>query len=256
MNIWLVSPAWGRYAVTRLALAQRRWLCDTLTSRGQTANSVIVADDDNLDIAREYGFETVEKDNTDVGAKFNAGYKYAADQGADVFVHVGSDDWLHPNAFNVLETLNLDAHEPEIESGGAAVWTPGQPQIVAQRHLTLVDLTRGVARRCQVQGRYGCIPWLIPRSALKPYRYMPIAPGYMRGIDGALIRGMKRSPNWHFQDADPLWCVDFKSDTNITAYRAIADSLGMTTTDEDPWALLRTMYPRRLVYMAQRTVIE
>jgi len=81
-----VSPAWQRYAITRLALAERRWLCDELAARGHTANSVIVSDDDNLDIAAEYGFPTVERDNSDLGERFNAGYKYAADQGADLIV--------------------------------------------------------------------------------------------------------------------------------------------------------------------------
>ena len=75
MNLWLVSPAWRRFDVTRLALAERRWLCDELATRGITANSVIVADDENLDIAREYDFHTITMDNSDLGLRFNAGYK-------------------------------------------------------------------------------------------------------------------------------------------------------------------------------------
>jgi len=250
-----VSPAWGRFAITELVLAQRRWLCDELASRGLTANSVIVADDGNIDIAREYGFEVVEKDNRDLGMRFNVGYRAAARMGADVFVHVGSDDWVHPDVFNVL--LELDPNDIVEEMPPTAVgatWKKA-PTLIAQNHLTAVDLTRGVGRRLKVNGRYGCIPWLIARETLKPFGFMPIATGNNRGIDGALVRGISRfAPNWRFQEADPLWLVDFKSDTNVTAYRTIADALGMTTQDEDPWEMLATAYPMHLVEKARSLV--
>ena len=108
--------------MTRLALAQRRWLCDELAARGLDANCVIVADDENLDIAREYGFDTVEVDNRGLGRRFNAGYRHAADQGADYLVHVGSDDWVHPDLFDILRQNDL--------SGGVMPEpTPGNPVV-------------------------------------------------------------------------------------------------------------------------------
>lgn len=255
LNIWLVSPAWGRFAVTQLVLAQRRWLCDTLSSRGWTVNSVIVADDDNLDIAAEYGFATVEKDNSDLGMKFNAGFVYAAEQGADVFVFIGSDDWVHPAAFDALETVDLNEAIDELSptaDSPVVVWRKG-PKLLGQRSITLVDLPRGAARRCYTKGRYGCIPWFIPRSALEPCGFAPIAPGHQRGMEGLLVRGIKHQrSNWIFQEADPLWCVDFKSDSNITSYRSVAGTLGITSIDEDPWGFLGCFYPAELVAQARR----
>lgn len=250
MNIWLVSPAWRRYSVTRLVLAQRRWLCDELAARGMQANSVIVADDHNLDIAAEYGFPTVEKDNTDLGARFNVGYQYAAEQGADIFVHVGSDDWIHPDAFNVLDVIDLEKTPAADPTPGAPIVWRKAPQVVAQRRLLIVDLARGQSQRCFVKSMYGCIPWLIPRSALKPSGFSPIAPGLMRGIDGALLRGMKMRPNWIVQDAPDEWCVDFKTETNVTPYRGLAHTLGVGD-EEDPWPMLAEFYPPHLIAMAR-----
>lgn len=255
MKIWLVSPAWGRYEVTELALAERRWLCDVLASRGWTADSVIVGNDENLDIAQKYGFSTVRMGNEFLGKKFNAGYQYAGDQGADICVHIGSDDWLHPDAFNFLRHIDLNeiVKGPRThEIGKGSIWSTG-PTVMSQRHLTLVDLTRGVGRRCQVRGRFGCIPWFVPRVALESCAFAPIEPQLARGIDGSLTRGILPSnPNWEFQeDSNPLWLVDWKSDQNLTTYRSIADTLGMTEEDEEPWHLLAQKYPVELVEKAK-----
>lgn len=225
-----MSPAWRRYSITRLALAERRWLCDELSARGHQANSVIVADDDNLDIAQEYGFETVERDNTDLGARFNAGFQYAADQGCDLFVHVGSDDWIHPDTFNVLDKIGLDGC------------------LVAQRRFVIADLDRGTARRCYAGNMWGSIPWLIPRSAMAAFA--PIRPGLMRGIDAALAIGLTSRINWIFQDSQPEWCVDWKTTTNLTPYRGVAYALGFGD-EQEPWPLLSGFYPAYLIEQAR-----
>lgn len=250
MNVQLVSPAWRRYDVTRLALAERRWLCDELAARGLTAGSVIVADDDNLDIAHEYGFDTVEMDNSDLGRKFNAGYKRAAELGADVIVHVGSDDWVHPDMFDVLHQIDLE-EPPNMKPTPTTpmVWRRA-PQCVSHRRLSLVDLSTGLLQRCTVLGKYGCIPWLIPRSVMAPQDFQPIPSGLGRGIDGALVRSLKTRPNWIFQDVADEWCVDFKSPVNLTPYRGLARTLGYGEP-LDAWETLAAKYPAHLVGMAR-----
>lgn len=252
MNIWLVSPAWQRYEITRLVLLERQWLIDVLAARGLTANTVIVADDENLDIAEELGFATVEKDNSDLGERFNAGYRYAAEQGADVFVHIGSDDWVHPDAFDILTRVDLEdtpSQEPE-EDGGVAIWSPA-PQLLAHRTLTLIDVARGVAQRCATENRYGCIPWLIPRSLMAAKRFSPITSGRMRGIDGALAIGLGHNLNWCFQDSPAEWCVDFKTNWNVSPYNGIARALG-TEPERAAEPLLAAFYPADLVQQAMR----
>jgi hypothetical protein len=121
---------------------------------------------------------------------------------------------------------------------------------VAQRRLLLIDLPGGVGRRCFIHGRWGCIPWMIPRSALQPHGFSPIPSGHMRGIDGALVRGMKTRPNWFFQDAPDEWCVDFKTATNVTPYRGLANTLGVDR-EQEPWEMLSDFYPADLVAQAE-----
>lgn len=245
MNVWLVSPAWRRFTVTELVLAQRRWLCDVLSRAGLTATSVIVADDKNLEIAEAYGFHTVEMPNDDLGLKFNAGFRYAAEQGADVFVHVGSDDWLHPSAFDVLAERDLNAIEPDW-SGDVAIWRQG-PTVVSQRRATVVHLPRQIVQRCNVRGSHGCIPWFIPRSALEPFGFEPIPAGKMRGIDGALARAIntKVRPNWLYRNGRVDSLVDFKTDTNITPFGMLQHNIGCGPTRG--LDVLRRSYPGWLV---------
>lgn len=255
MKICLVSPAWGRFAVTRLTLAQRRWLCDELALRGHEAECVVIADDENLEIAAEYGFATVEMRNGDLGAKFNAGYAWGGEWGAETFVHIGSDDWCAPSVFDVLDVLNLAlAPEPVWEPNMVKVWRRA-PMLVSQRSITLVNLPTGEVQRCKAIGRYGCIPWLLPRIVLENEGFEPIKErGLRRGIDGALVRGLRMRPNWVFQDPDEDTVVDFKSATNLTAFDMLKQNLGygpVETTD-----VLRGTYPDALVDMAAEACAE
>lgn len=252
MRVWLVSPAWGRQEVTRIVLAQRRHMCDLLATRGIEANSVIIADDENLDIAREYGFHTVEMDNSDLGARFNAGYQYAGKQGADFFAHVGSDDWVHPDTFDILHRFKF---EPDTPSEGVQVWKD-TPCIVAQRDFMMVNLLSGKGASCFVPNRLGVIPWIIPRSVLEPEGFAPIKKkGLMRGLDGALSTGLQKRPNWVLRDSEPWWLVDWKSDTNITGFKQLVDSLAKGK-EYEPFNLLRQHYPRQLVNDAQRLAAQ
>lgn len=249
MKIVLVSPAWSRFDVTRLALAQRRWLCDELATRGHDATSVIVADDENLEIAAEYGFETVEVGNDDLGEKFNAGYRHAAELGADLFVHIGSDDWVHPDVFTILDEVDLSkppATEPTINRPVAA-WNDGW-QVLAQKTLTVADLPTGRLQRCQYRRGYGCIPWLIPRAVFEPFGFAPIRPGLQRGCDGALASRIRARTNWVVRDLPADMCVDFKSDPNLTPFDPMIGNIGVGPLRS--LGVLSGLYPGELVDQA------
>jgi glycosyltransferase involved in cell wall biosynthesis len=256
LDIWLVSPAWQRFDVTYLVLHQRRWLCDELAKVGLTANAVIVADDENLEIAEHFGFPTVELDNTDLGARFNAGYQYAAGEGADVFCHIGSDDWVHPDLFKILTTVDLeeDTPPPMPAVGEAVVWRRS-PAIVGHRRILLANLETGRSVRCFVPTKHGCIPWLIPRKALEREAFAPIEPGLSRGIDGALVRGMSARPTWIFQNGPDEWCVDWKTSSNLTAYKELSYSIGMEE-EREPWDSLTEFYPVHLVEEAMSLAVS
>lgn len=239
-QVWLVSPAFGRYAVTRLALAQRAHLTGVLAGRGVDCHSVIVADDENLDIAREHGMATIEMSNEGLGRRFNAGFEFAGTQGADWLVHIGSDDWLHPDAFAPV-------------TDGAA----GPDRIIAGRRIAFVDLLSGVMRPVPVNGGNGVIPWIVPRAMMARAGFRPIREDRMRGIDGYLIRGLKsKGPvQWLFHDASDVARVDFKSDVGINTYRSLPGSFTRGRPVE-PWALLAEHYPAELVELARRTSLD
>lgn len=239
MNVWLVSPAWGRFAVTRLALAQRRHLCDELALRGISADCIVIADDENIDIAGEFGFPAIEMSNTYLGAKVNAGFEYAGEQGADFVAFVGSDDWMHPDLFDTLRFLPVP-----------------RPPVVAGRVLTLVDLERGLMRQMSTSYRYGVIPWLIPRWVLEASDFRPLPNEKTRGIDLNLALGLGSKPEWVFHDPHPLARVDFKSDMNMTPYRAASGSPGRHGEIEEPWETLVEKYPAELVSLAEKTCYE
>jgi hypothetical protein len=245
LSVWFVSPAWRRYSVTRLALAQRASLVEELAPLGLDVRTVIVADDENLDIAHEAGVETVELDNDHgLGRRFNAGFRYAADQGADFLVHIGSDDWLH-----------ADALAPLLED-------PDDDAIIAGRSIAFVDLTKS---RLQVSSyrdrltlpgrRHGIIPWVIPRRALEPCGFAPIEPSALRSIDHLLVEGVHASgveTRWRFHDPHRVARVDFKSTVNINPYKRVAHALA-DGPEVEAWPALAEHYSPDLVELARST---
>ena len=62
-SLWFIVPAHGRLDLARICLRVLRWTCDNLEADGVRASAVVIADDENLDTARELGFATVERDN-------------------------------------------------------------------------------------------------------------------------------------------------------------------------------------------------
>jgi len=239
-SIWFVSPAWRRYEVTRMVLAQRRHCMNVLERRGFETGSVIVADDDNLDIAREYGMDTVEHANIPLGRKTNAGLRYAGEQGADWIVYVGSDDWVHPDLFGAIPA------EPQ---------TRRTPEIITGRRIAIVDLITGRLTTFHAPGRYGVIPWIVPRAALEGCGFAPITNSVRRGLDGSFVRGLAVRPEWRFEDPHPYCRVDFKTPMNLTSYETLRRALGHQA-EEDAWEALGRYYPAELVELARKTQVE
>jgi hypothetical protein len=250
VRIAFVSAAWRRYDVTRLALAQRAYLCDELAVRGHEATAVIVADDENLDIARSFGFETVEQSNAQLGRKFNDGIEFACRElDAEHVVLIGSDDWMHVDLFDRLPADEAEPRWPTDEEP-VVTWAP-VPEAITGREIALVDLGRGLLRRCRARGHYGAIPWILPRKALEPSGFRPVRDELTIGIDGSLVAGLGVQCEWVFADPHDLCRVDFKSDVNLNSYDAITSAIGHGEEESEPWALLAARYPEHLVEMAR-----
>lgn len=231
----IVSPAWGRFDTTRLVLKQRSRLVVELASRGIDAGLVVVADDENLDIAAEYGAATVEAPNDPLGRKANAGLAAAAATGADWIVWIGSDDWIHPDAFELLHSEYA------------------LPVIIRGERLAMVELATGMLQQISSPSVYGAIPWLIDARLFRVTKINPIRPDLPRGLDGALVRGLRRHRipfEFVTHDPHPFRCVDFKTTLNLSPYEGAARNLGIAPA-EPAWDALAGWFPDDLIEEAR-----
>lgn len=251
MRVVFVSPAWGRFAVTRLALAQRAVLCGQLAERGHEATAVIVADDDNLDIARQFGFETVAQNNEFLGRKFNDGFCRARDLGAELIVVLGSDDWMHVSLFDRLPDPSPPMPEPT-DDNPVVSWSPGVPEAITGREIALVDLVGGTGNRWHTSGRSGVIPWIFPAAAFERSGFRPVMERQQRGTDFSLVAGLGQRPEWVWVDPHPYARVDFKSDVNLNPFWSDSRA-GHGEVDADPWGSLAQWYGDDLAGLARET---
>jgi hypothetical protein len=240
-SVAFVSPAHGRLAVTALVLAQRRRLIRELAGRGIDAVSIIVACDDNLKVAAEYGCQTVESPNLPLGEKCNVGLRAAAPQ-AEFVVWIGADDWIHPDVFDPL------------------LGKPSQrPRIIAGRSMAILNLRTARLQQICSPSKYGAIPWLLDSRLLRSSRTDFVRPDLNRGLDGALMRGLRLTSRLRhgpeFHDPHAFRCVDFKTRENVTPYRGLAKHLG-TVPEQNAWRALEGWYDADLVDLARATAAE
>jgi hypothetical protein len=221
MNVWLVTPAWSRPEVTRLALAQRAHLQGELAARGVTLSCVVVADDDNLEVAAEFGFDGLWQDNEFLGRKLNDGIEYAWVRDADWICFCGSDNWLHPDLFEGLDSVVND-----------------DDVVVAGRSLAVVDLASGRAVVSRPGGSKGVAPWLAPQLLFDRFGPRPVREDATSGMEMQLAIGLGL-PRFVFHDPNPCARVDFKSEVGMTSFAAF-DRPGL------PEARLRDFYPSEL----------
>ena len=95
IKVFIVTPAWKRFNVSRVVFSNFNWIRKSL-SKSINIQVVIIANDLNLNIAKEFGFHTVVSPNHFLGEKFNDGYEFAFKHGADIVIPVGSDSLISP----------------------------------------------------------------------------------------------------------------------------------------------------------------
>lgn len=221
-----------------MVLAQRRRLIGELAGRGIDAVSIIVAEDGNLDVAAEYGCQTVETENLPLGRKCNVGLRAAAPQ-AEFVVWIGSDDWIHADVF-----------DPLLEKRSQV------PRVITGRSMAIVDLRFGRLQQITSPSKFGAIPWLLDSRLLRSKRTDYVRPDLNRGLDGALMRGLRVTARHRgepfFHDPHAFRCVDFKTKENVTPYRGLAKHLA-TVPQERAWRALEGWYPQDLIELAQAT---
>lgn len=222
MNVWFISPAYQRYMLSDIVFHQRKLAIEHLRSLGILANAVIVADDKNLEIAERYGLHTVEQDNTYVGRKFNDGYQFAAEHGAEFFVPVGSDSWLDP-------TFLISA---------------SKITITASRHYQIIKRDGRKRLRLWVPRASG-VTYCVPRKLLEPCGFRPVGDRLQKGCDTSTWYNLNK-PVPLFSECHQFETVAFQSYPQISSYQKLQDLYGLEESDE-PFAPLKIYYPSGLV---------
>lgn len=227
-SLWFVTPAWQRYELTAACLAERAWVIEKLRGMNIEGHCVVVADDENLDIARDLSFDVVERNNDWLGRKFNDGMEYAGTHGADFIVPIGSDSWIHPDYFRDLR---------EGVTRTAAEYAAVEP-------LRMVTL--------QVGG-YGAGPYVFERSLLEPSGFRPAEDHLRKSIDRSTMRGIGQPIRWRKHSVHALQYIGFRQEPLITSYEVLKRMWGRQEY-APPWPKLAELYPTDLVEMARKAL--
>ncbi len=231
MSVWFVTPAWGRFEMTAICLEQRSRAMETLAANGIDAHQVVIADDQNLDIARALGFDVVEQNNEWLGRKFNDGQEYAGRHGAEWIVPIGSDSFVDPAYFIPLPLRRV--------TRTSRIYAPVEPDRLAELRV----------------GQVGAGPHMFHRALLEPRRFRPAPDRIMRNTDHLTIKGIGRRIRWEWRDLHPLQYVGFRAPPFITRYDRLWDRWGVAER-LDPWDRLAQTYPADLVERARRYMVD
>lgn len=227
--IYFVTPAWRRYELTAVCLEQRKQVIDHLASQGVEARCVVIADDENLDIASALGFDTVRQNNKWLGRKFNDGMQYAGRHGADWIVPIGSDSWIDADYFLPL---------------------PDPAQTVTSALYTVVEARRMAILKV---GNRGAGPYMFHRSLLGP-RFRPARDDIARHVDSSTVAGIRKEIIWDHRDLHPLQYVGFRGEPHLTSYERLKKVWGVSES-RSPWKQLAEHYPADLVERARACLV-
>lgn len=227
-SLWFVVPAHGRFELAEVCLRQLARSCAAITAGGVDCTAVVVADDENLEVARAVGFWAVERDNLQLGRKWNDGYELAGREGAGFVAPFGTDDWIDP-------AFVLSGDLPE----------HGQVRCARLSAVVREDAARMAELRIPYDGGDGVRIW--PTSMLEPLGFRPAEEDRDRAIDTSVLRevtiAMGRPPAFVYHDLHPLQIVDFKSEgEQLNTYR---DCLRYVVGEErrDVWHALAGHFP-------------
>jgi hypothetical protein len=221
VQLWFVTPAFRRFALAEVCFDQWKLIAAALAGHGIELRVVVVSDDDNLDLARAAGFDTVEQNNDWLGRRFN-----------DWVTGVGNDSWIDPAYFVPL---------------------PEAPIARRMRLLSVVTSTRLAELRAARS--IGITPYLFHRSLLEPAGYRPLEDKISRGCDTSTIVGIEYARDyerivWEERDLHQYQHVSFRAYPHLTRYSRLWAAYGEREL-YDPWGILAEHYPIGLVERAR-----
>lgn len=220
-TLWFIIPAHGRPALSQVCFRQLERTCEELGFLGIRATAVVIADDENLEIAQDCGFATVEQSNQALGRKWNDGYELACRYGeADFCVPMGSDDWVRAD---FIAGLLPDEREIRVSYLSSVVSEDGRRM-----------------SRLRIPYEIGDGIRIIPAPMLKKLRYRPAGEAKKRAIDSSIMERIGHVKLRKF-DIDPCQIVDWKSNEQLNSYDRCA--IYREGEELDPFDFLRKHYP-------------
>lgn len=237
MTLWFVTPAYRRYSLSAVCFEQRRRVIDELAKHGIDAQCVIVADDENLDLARSQGFATVEQRNdTGLGRKFNDGMEYAGRNGAEWIVPIGSDSWIDPKYFIPLPISSVAR-------------TSRNYAVVKDERIAYLN----------VATISGAGPYVFHRSLLERCGFRPAEDDLPCNIDHSTLKGIVGSTGqnvpWRHRVLHPAQYVGFRGTPHITSYERLVRKWGVSENPR-PWRQLAQFYGDDLVAKVRAALAE
>lgn len=232
-TLWFATPAWRRFETVAICLEQRNRVIDVLAEHGIEGHQVVVADDENLDIARGLGCSVVERDNEMLGRRFNDGIEYAGRQGADWIVQINSDSWIDPAFF-----LPLTEPEETLTSEAYCMVTSDR---LYELRVSPLDLDQAAG------------PYVFHRSLLEPCGFRPSEDETIM-TDTSIVEGIRhhRPINWKTRTLHPFQYVGFRYPPVITPLAWLLEN--WLVAEHDPWTTLAEHYPVDLVERMRRNM--
>lgn len=231
-TLWFVVPAHGRQDLTAVCLRQLRRTCNLLASKLDIeATAIVVADDENLDTARDLGFATYERNNRFVSRRFNDGIQAACDprwnpRPADFVVPCGSDDWVHWRLFSTLPTSRT---------------------MFAFQYMAFVREDGRELSTRKLLNTGGCGIRIYPRQVMQRIGYRPADEDRHRACDTSILNNLSTARALRLIDhrkTNPLWIVDWKTQgTQLNPYSEVA-ARHRGEVEGDPFAALKGHYSK------------
>jgi hypothetical protein len=200
-------------------------VCNELAKQGIKADCVVVADDENLDIAKQYGFHTVERDNQFLGRRFNDGHEFAGKSGFDFSAPVGSDMFVDHKLFvGLKDRFTITNYYAVVRKDGKGMAT--------------------------LSADWGILQ-IIPRRLMVPLEFRPCAESVEKGCDSHTRNRIKnhngRILELFHKEVHPFECVSFQSKQQITSFQGLVNTYKARVFQDDDVksviAPLRKWYP-------------
>lgn len=231
MQLWFITPAFQRFALSEVCFDQWKQVAAALAPEGVELRVVVIADDENLELARAAGFDTVEQDNDWLGRRFNDGIEYACRHGADWVAPVGSDSWILPEYLVPLP-------EPH-ESRRGRLLTVVRFDKLAELYVT----------------NLGVGPYLYHRSQLEHCGFRPAEDRISKGCDTSTWLGVAEGHDivWDERNVSQYQHVSFRAKPHLTKYTRLWAAYGEREL-YNPWQVLAEHFPADLVERARLAI--